>query len=269
MTSSSILDRIVETKREEVSALRPWAAGLRSAAADAAPPIDLAERLREGAEVSLIAEVKRRSPGAGEIRPDLLAAGLAVQYLEAGAAAVSILTDETWFGGTLDDLRRVREAVDLPLLRKDFVMDPVQVDQARSAGADAVLLIVAILEDPLLAELRAQVEEGGMTALVEVHTEDELGRALDAGATLVGVNNRDLRVFETRLEVTLELIPLLPAEVLVVSESGIRSADDVERLGGAGVDAVLVGESLLRAADPGEAARELTGHRRGRRGEGT
>lgn len=265
----SILQRIIETKRDEVSSLRPWAAGFRAAAADTPPPLDLSSAIRGGDAVSLLAEVKRRSPGAGEIRPGLNAAGMAVTYRDAGAAAVSVLTDGKYFGGSLDDLRSVREAVDLPLLRKDFVVDPVQVDEARSAGADAVLLIVAVLDETLLADLRSQVEESGMTALVEVHTPEELERAIEAGATVVGINNRDLRIFETSLDVTLDLLPEVPPGVVVVSESGIRDAEDVDRLGKAGVDAVLVGEALLLAPDPGAAARGLVGRPRGERDRGT
>ncbi|MDX1566726.1 MAG: indole-3-glycerol phosphate synthase TrpC [Longimicrobiales bacterium] len=266
----SILDEIVASKRSEVARLREWKGAVEARLASAPEPRDFAGALRrdgkegggDGGEVAVIAEVKRRSPGAGDIRPGLNPAGLALMYQEGGASAVSVLTDEEYFGGSLDDLRAVRERVDLPVLRKDFVIDPVQVTEARGGGADCVLLIVRILDDDLLAGLLEKAGELGMAALVEVHDETELQRALDAGAEVVGVNNRDLSTFETRLEVTLEMVHRIPPDVVLVSESGIRTGDDVARLGEAGVDAVLVGESLLRQPDPGAAVRELAGHAR-------
>ena len=210
--------------------------------------------------VSVIAEVKRRSPGAGPIRPDLEPARLASRYQAGGAAALSVLTDRDYFGGSLDDLRGARAAVDLPVLRKDFVIDPLQVLEARAAGSDAVLLIVRILDDARLAEMLGMAESLGMSALVEAHDSTELHRALKAGAQIVGINNRDLSTFTSRIDVTLELLPEVPDEVLVVSESGIRSGDDVARLGRVGVDAVLVGEWLLGHDDPADGVRELAAH---------
>ena len=264
---SSILDAIVETKREEVARLRGWASAFRARARDAPEPRDFAGAIRGTDTVSLMTEVKRRSPGAGIIREGLNAAGLAASYREAGAAAVSVLTDREYFDGSLEDLRAVREAVDIPVLRKDFVLDEVQVHEARAAGADAILLIVRILDDGRLRDLREAAEALGMAALTEVHGLAELGRALDSGASLVGINNRDLGTFETRLEVTLELLPGIPPGVTVVSESGIRTPGDVDRLGAAGVHAVLVGESLLRAPDPGAAAAELARRERVDKGD--
>ncbi len=258
----NILDEIVATKREEVGRLGSWAGALEARLDDAPPARDFAAALRRDGEVAVIAEVKRRSPGAGEIRPGLNPAGLALSYEEGGAAAISVLTDREYFDGSLDDLRAVRERVEVPVLRKDFVIDELQVVEARGAGADAVLLIVRILDDDALRRLRKKAEELGMTALVEVHGEDELARALDAGARIVGVNNRDLSTFETRLEVTESLAPKVPADVVLVSESGIGTADDVDRVGRAGADAVLVGQSLLEQADPGVAVSELAGRSR-------
>ncbi len=209
--------------------------------------------------VSLIAEVKRRSPGAGPIRPNLDPAGLAEEYLVAGASALSVLTDREYFGGSLADLLAVRSAVSIPVLRKDFLLSNVQILEARSSGADAVLLIVGILGDSPLTELRLQAEELGMTALVEVHDANEMARALDSGASVIGINNRDLRGFTVSLETTIGLRDSVPDSVILVSESGIRTRSDVEVLARAGVDAVLVGEALLRAPVPGKMVSELSG----------
>jgi indole-3-glycerol phosphate synthase len=261
-----ILRRIVETKKDEVERLLAGREdALRKDAAEAPPARDFGRALRRDGEVAVIAEVKRRSPGAGEIRPGLVPAEVAGAYQEAGASAVSVLTDADYFGGGLDDLRAVRAAVSLPALRKDFTIDVRQLWEARAAGADAVLLIVRILDDPTLAALHREAVALGMSALVEVHDGDEMERALGAGATVIGINNRDLGTFRTRLDVTFDLLPAVPASVLVVSESGIRNGTDVARLGEGGVDAVLVGESLLRAEEPGAAAAALTGHPRASR----
>ena len=249
------------TKRQEVAALRPRARELASAAASAEAPRDFRGALVTPA-VAVIAEVKRRSPGAGEIRPGLDPGALALEYQEAGAAALSVLTDARYFGGSLEDLRAARAASSLPALRKDFIIDPLQVLEARAAGADAILLIVRILEDEPLRDLRVQAESLGMTALVEVHTPRELDRALASGAEVVGVNNRDLATFTTDLAVTESLLEALPRSGVLVSESGIRTGEDVARLGRAGVHAVLVGESLLRAPVPGDRVRALAGHPR-------
>ena len=254
---ADILARIVTTKRGEIAALRPRADEFRSRARDAPPTRDFASALGGHARVRVIAEVKRRSPGAGDIRPDLDPAALARSYADHGAAALSVLTDGQYFGGALADLAAARGATDLPALRKDFTLDPVQIDEARAAGADAVLLIVRILDDPLLEELLGHARERRLAALVEVHDGEELERALAAGARIVGINNRDLATFRTDLAVTEGLLDRLPPGTVVVSESGVRTGTDVERLGAAGVDAVLVGESILRAPDPGAKVAEL------------
>lgn len=237
---------------------------LRARSADQEPARGFAGALRRDA-VAVISEVKRRSPGAGEIRPDLDPAALASTYETAGASALSVLTDRDYFGGSLDDLRAAREAVSLPALRKDFTIDAAQVVEARAHGADAILLIVRILDDVRLRELREEAEELGMDVLVEVHDAEELERARASGARIIGINNRDLSTFRTDLAVSERLVARLPTDVVTVSESGIRSGDEVARLGRAGIHAVLVGETLLRADDPGEAVRELAGHRRSER----
>jgi indole-3-glycerol phosphate synthase len=269
VTEQSIHDRlahIVKVKREEVARLRLREAEVRARAADARPVRPFAEALRDGRTVRLLAEIKRRSPSAGPIREGADAEEVARAYEAGGAAALSVLTDERFFGGDLAALERVGGAVELPLLRKDFTIDAAQVWEARAAGADAILLIVRILEDALLEELHGLGSELGMSVLVEVHDEDELARALATGARLVGINNRDLRTFETDLGLSLALGPGVPPEVTLVAESGIRTGADVARLGAAGFDAVLVGESLMRQPDIEAAAAALVGHvRSGRR----
>ncbi len=255
---ADVLERIVATKRDEVAALRGQALALRQACADAPPVRSFGAALRRQGEVSLIAEVKRRSPGAGPIRPELDASRLARGYQDAGASAVSVLTDGPWFGGTLADLTVARAAIGLPVLRKDFTLVEEQVLEARAAGADAVLLIVRILDDARLRGLRELAESLGMSALVEAHGRAELERALGSGARVLGINNRDLTTFRTTVETTFAMLHLVPADAVVVSESGIRTADDVDRLGRRGVHAVLVGEALLRDPDPAAAARALS-----------
>lgn len=262
---AGILDRIVETKRREVEALRPLAAQLRSAAEAGGPTRPFAATLRRETEVALIAEIKRRSPSAGWIRPDVSVEDAAARYAEAGAAAVSVLTDIEYFGGALSDLRVARSGVEVPVLRKDFLIDPVQLWEARVAGADAVLLIARILDDAQLDELSALAGELGMDVLLEVHTADELERALRVDAAVIGINNRDLDTFITDLAVVIGLADRVPTDRVLVAESGIRTAADVDRLGEAGVDAILVGESLMRSPDLVEAAASLAGRpRRGR-----
>jgi indole-3-glycerol phosphate synthase len=252
-----ILADIVRTKTAELAELRPRAKALERAAADAPSSRDFGSALTVPSRVALIAECKRRSPGAGSIRPDLDPGSLTVAYARAGAAALSVLTDRDYFSGSLEDLATARFATPLPVLRKDFTIDPLHVIEARAAGADAVLLIVRILSDRMLASLHAEAEALGMAVLVEVHDREELARALDVDAEIIGINNRDLATFRTDLATTVELLDEIPDDVLVVSESGIRAREDVVRLGDAGVDAILVGETLLRAPDPEEAARSL------------
>ena len=260
--STSILERIVRTKRDEVREAAPRLAEYRDIARQADAPRGFAAALRRPDEVRLLAEVKRRSPSAGDIRAGADPVEVARAYVAGGAAALSVLTDRDYFGGDLQFLRAVRAAVPVPVIRKDFLIDPVQVWEARAAGADAVLLIVRILEQPLLAELHALARELGMDALVEAHTAEELERALDAGAILVGVNNRDLDTFVTDLDLCVRLASRVPPDVTYVGESGIRTADDVDRLGGAGIDAILVGESLMRQPDLQAAASALVGRPR-------
>lgn len=252
-----ILAEIVRTKAAELPGLRARAHALEEDAAAAPAAQDFRGALSGRDRVALIAECKRRSPGAGAIRPDLDPAPLAGTYAAAGARALSVLTDQTYFGGTTDDLRAARSAVQLPVLRKDFTLDPLHVVEARAAGADAVLLIVRILGDPALRRLHEEATRRGMAVLVEVHDRSELHRAVDLGADIIGINNRDLSTFRTDLGTTLELLDDVPDGVTVVSESGIRNAGDVDRLGDAGVDAILVGETLLRAEDTAAITREL------------
>ena len=215
--------------------------------------------------MAIIAEVKRRSPGAGPIREDLDAAGLSAEYARSGAAAISVLTDRDYFGGSLDDLRRARASARRPVLRKDFLVDPLQLAESRGAGADAVLLIARILEDPLMEELLSGARELGMAALVEAHHGAEVERALRAGADIVGINNRDLSTFRSSIAVTLELIRDIPADVVVISESGLATRQDLAAVGAVGADAVLMGEALLRSSRPGEAVAALAGVARGPR----
>jgi indole-3-glycerol phosphate synthase len=257
-----ILQRIVETKRSEVEALKRSLSGLRDRAEDAPPPRDFIGSLRGGNSVAVIAEIKRRSPGAGEIRPDLDPLLLGPTYESGGAAALSVLTDEEYFGGSLGDLAGVRGLVEIPVLRKDFVIDESQVYESRGAGADAILLIVRILDDDRLRALRTLAEELGMSVLVEAHDGAEVERGLEAGAALLGINNRNLQTFETRIDTTLSLAARVPPSVVLVSESGIHTAADVCSIGEKGVDAVLVGESLLRQEDPGVGVNALVGRGR-------
>lgn len=207
--------------------------------------------------INVIAEFKRRSPSRGVIREDLHHVKAAQAYEVGGAAALSVLTDEEFFGGRLDDLQEARSATLLPTLRKDFIVDPYQVWESWIAGTDAVLLIVAALSDAELKSLFVTTGQAAIDALVEVHDLAELKRALEAGARIVGVNNRDLRTMEVRLETSLELAPQIPDDVIAVSESGIRSGAEVRRLRDAGFDAFLVGERLMEAPDPGAALEAL------------
>jgi len=252
-----ILTEIVRSKAAEVAELRPRAKDLERAAATATAARDFRAAIAPRDHVSLIAECKRRSPGAGAIRPDLDPADLARGYERAGAAALSVLTDREYFGGSLADLSAARAATKLPVLRKDFTLDRLQLLEARAVGADAVLLIVRILSDAALMSLHAEAKTLGLSVLVEVHDRAELGRALDVGADIIGINNRDLATFRTDLATTFDLLEDVPEDVLVVSESGIRGPHDAAFLGDGGVDAILVGETLLRAPDPQAMARSL------------
>jgi len=262
-----ILAEIVRAKRASLEHLRARRHDLERRAASGGPPArDLAGALAGGSRVALIAECKRRSPGAGDIRPDLDPGMLARTYEASGARALSVLTDERWFGGSLDDLATARAATTIPILRKDFTLDPLHVLEARAAGADAILLIARILADEELGSLLRLARELGMAALLEAHDSVEVARALGVGARIVGVNNRDLATFTTDLDTTIRLLEGIPRDVVVVSESGIRNRADVARLAAVGVDAVLVGETLLRAGDPASAVAGLSSVPRGRRG---
>jgi indole-3-glycerol phosphate synthase len=255
-----ILDEIVSHKKGELRKTRDSRplADLRARARGSAPAP--AFELRRKGEVSVIAEVKRASPVKGVLRERLDPAELALQYKEGGAAAISVLTDAQFFKGSVEDLRIARDAAGLPVLRKDFVIDEYQLWEARVLRASAALLIVRILDQAQLRDYLALCrEELRIAALVEVHSEKELERALDAGSTLVGINNRDLDTFQVTLETTARLRPLLPKETVVVSESGIGKREDLELLRAMGADAALIGEELVRAADPVAKLKELRG----------
>ncbi len=254
-----IIDEILDETKRTVGycRLRLSLADLEKQAAASPAPRSLGEALRSATGMACIAEFKRRSPSKGFIQRDADVSVVLPVYQAAGATAASVLTDTPFFSGSLDDLRRARAVSQLPLLRKDFIIDPYQVAEARAAGADAVLLIVAALHDQDLCELIAEVHRWGMEALVETHDQGEVERALAAGARIVGVNHRDLRTFEMNMDLAANMRPLIPADRLVVAESGIRNADDVRRLRAAGIDAILVGETLMAAPDPAAALREL------------
>jgi indole-3-glycerol phosphate synthase len=257
--AGGVLDAILAKTRERVAAekvRRPLDASHR-AVLEAPVVRPFAAALGRDGRLNVVAEHKRRSPSRGAIREDLAPADVARRYEAAGAAALSVLTDEAFFGGRLGHLEEARAATGLPALRKDFVLDPWQVWEARASGADAVLLIVAALDDEALAGLLGAARQAGIDALVEVHDRDELDRALAAGAGLVGVNSRDLRTLAVSLETALALAPAIPDDVVAVAESGIGTGQDVRRLRQAGFDAFLVGEHLMSAPDPGEALRRL------------
>jgi indole-3-glycerol phosphate synthase len=258
---SDILQEIVATKRGEIAAARGRLpeSELERRASAMPPTRDFRGALLRGPGVGVIAEVKKASPSAGVIRADFDPVAIARAYERGGAACVSVLTDRPYFQGSLDDLWAVRAAIGLPVLRKDFILERYQLLEARCAGADAVLLIAEILPGEKLARLHREAKELGLQALVELYDRENLPRVLAAGATLVGVNNRDLRTFVTSLAHTLEVAAAVPAGVCLVSESGIRDRADVEKLLAAGVRAVLVGETLMRSTDPGAAVAALRG----------
>jgi indole-3-glycerol phosphate synthase len=259
--SETVLDRIVATKRREIASCRERTpeATLERRLADAPPVRDFFAALSLPGPIRLIAEVKKASPSAGVIRADFDPVAIAKTYERHGAACVSVLTDEQYFQGSLDYLTAIRGAIAPPVLRKDFILDRYQLLEARAAGADAVLLIAECLDDCQLRSLHNAAIELGMTPLVELYEPNNLPRVIAAGATLVGVNNRNLHSFEVSLEHTLRLRDAIPDECVLVSESGIKTHADVERLEAAGVDAILVGESLMREADIGLAVDRLLG----------
>ena len=261
--NGTILDQIVATKRREIEVARAARSEedlRRQVARHAPPPLDFLAAMRGPGAIRLIAEVKKASPSAGVIRQAFDPVEIAATYQAHGAAAISVLTDAEFFQGSLEYLRSVRAAVGLPLLRKDFILDPYQLLEARAAGADAILLISECLDPSSLKRLLQQATDLGLTSLVESYEADNVQRAIDAGALLLGINNRDLRTFEVDLERTLRIREQVPRTHGLVSESGIRSRHDVERLEAAGVDAILVGERLMREEDIGRAVDTLLGH---------
>ncbi len=254
----SVLDSIVEGVQADVAAREQVTdfATIKAAALAAPPARDVVAAL-QAPGIAVIAEVKRASPSRGALADIAEPAELARQYADGGARVISVLTEQRRFGGSLADLDAVRAAVDIPVLRKDFVVGPYQVHEARAHGADLVLLIVAMLEQKVLAALVDRVESLGMTALVEVHTEAEADRALQAGAKVIGVNARDLRTLQVDRDVFARIAPGLPSSVLKIAESGVRGTADLLAYAGAGADAVLVGEGLVTSGDPRSAVSEL------------
>jgi indole-3-glycerol phosphate synthase len=256
----TILDQIVADKRKEISAAK---AQINEAMLERQLPSDspassrLGKALQRSGFVKVIAEIKRQSPAAGMIRKDANPVNIARTYAEAGAACISVLTDGPHFGGSLDDLRAVRSAVTTPVLRKDFILERYQLLEARLAGADAVLLIAEILDDATLKKLLRETHDLGLDALVECYESTNLLRIVNAGAKVIGINNRDLHTFAVRLEQTLELAPQVPSDCTLVSESGIKSRGDVERLAQAGVKAILIGETLMRSSNVEQTLAEL------------
>jgi indole-3-glycerol phosphate synthase len=257
----TILDKIRATKRGEIERARSAVPEfeLRVRLRDAPPVRDFFMPLAAGGPIKLIAEVKKASPSAGVIRADFDPVSIARTYEAHGATCISVLTDESYFQGRIEYLTQIRSAVGLPVLRKDFILDSYQLFEARAAGADAVLLIAECLDDCNLRKLFNEACELGMTPLVELYQPENLQRVFDAGATLIGVNNRDLHTFAVDLEHTIRMRELVPDQCVLVGESGIKTHGDVQRLKAAGVDAILVGESLMREPDIGAAVDRLLG----------
>lgn len=254
-----ILDAIIENKKIEVekSKGRRSIESLISGIGNMRPPRDFYKAIDPGARLRIIAEIKKASPSKGVLREEFDPEKIALGYAKSGASALSILTDEKFFMGSLEYLSAAREAVAIPLLRKDFIIDPYQVYESRLYGADALLLIVSALGQDSLAELLALTRSLGMSAVVEVHDEIELGRALDAGSGIIGINNRDLRTFEVDLNVSARLARMLPGGVIAIAESGISSGADIKRLRAEGVHVFLIGETFMKAPDPGAELKNL------------
>jgi len=256
-----ILEKIIEVKRREVvvrKAAKPLA-DLEKMIAGRPPARDFKAALAAAAGCAIIAEVKRRSPSRGLLRADFDPIRIALEYESHGAAAVSVLTDETFFGGSDADLSVVGSAVTLPVLRKEFIIDPYQVYETRAIGADALLLIAAILTEGQLREYRDLAASLGLAALVEIRDREELEKALSTGAEIIGINNRDLKTFQTDLQTTVALAPLIPKDRIAVSESGIRNRQDIDTLTKAGIRAFLIGETLIAAPEIGPKLKELLG----------
>ncbi len=257
--SKNILERIVEARRESVAHRKrvlPEAALRIAVEKKVAPPRDFPSTLT-GPGIRIIAELKKASPSRGVIRPDFVPALLAADCEQAGAAALSVLTEEDFFSGSLADLKEASRATKIPILRKDFILDSWQVWETRAAGADTFLLIAAVLDDKAFRELLALGRSLKMEPLVEVHSREELERVLSAGAQIIGVNNRDLQDFSVHLKTSLDLVQEIPQDCIAVSESGLRSREDLVRLSEAGFDAFLIGERLMQQDDPGQALRTL------------
>lgn len=252
-----VLDRIIENKRAELSQKKRFNTDWEPQIGALPPPRDLHAALAAKPGPRVIAEVKKASPSKGVIRRDFDPVKIATSYEAGGASAISVLTDEKFFQGHPGYLAMVKEAVKLPVLRKDFLIDPWQVYESRAIGADAILLIVAVLSGSQLSEYLEIAHQLGMQALVECHDRAELEVALGTSARIIGINNRDLRSFEVSLQTTLEMVPLIPDDRLLVSESGIHTREDIEALAEHSVAAVLIGEALMSAPDPGEKLREF------------
>jgi indole-3-glycerol phosphate synthase len=258
MSSATVLDSIIEGVRADVAAREAVVsfAEIKAAAKAVPPPLDVLAALREPG-IGVIAEVKRASPSAGQLAPISEPDKLARAYEDGGARIISVLTEERHFRGSLDDLDAVRAAVSVPVLRKDFVVGPYQIHEARAHGADMLLLIVAALDQPTLVSMLERTESLGMTALVEVHTEEEADRALTAGARVIGVNARDLKTLKVDRNCFARIAPGLPTDVIRIAESGVRGTADLLAYAGAGADAVLVGEGLVASGDPRAAVADL------------
>ena len=259
---SDILDKIVAVKREEVAAAlaKNSLAAVRADAESRVLTRDFEGALRAkiaAGQAAVIAEIKKASPSKGVLRAEFIPADIAQSYAEYGAACLSVLTDKQFFQGSIDFLKQARASCDLPVLRKDFMIDVYQVYESRAMGADAILLIAACLDDAQMADMEAVARSLDMAVLVEVHDREELSRALKLKTSLVGINNRNLKTFEVSLQTTLDMLPDVPADRLLVTESGIQTADDVKRMRDAKVNAFLVGEAFMRAAEPGEALAQL------------
>ncbi len=261
----SILNKIIDNKRSELEKIMTpkWVEEVERAAKFGAKPIDLAEVLREARKPAIIAEIKKSSPSKGKIKSDVYVGALAAAYEAAGASGVSVLTDSEFFGGSMEDLKEAKWATKIPALRKDFIIKVFQIHEARAAGADSVLLIVAALEDHQLKSLYKESLELGMTPLIEVHNEAELERALELNPRLLGINNRDLATLEIDLNTSVRLRKKIPESTVVVAESGVNTRADIDYLMAGGLDCFLVGSSLMASDDPAIKLRELLGKGRG------
>lgn len=258
MNPANVLTKIIAHKKTEVAARKEQVSEemLRQNMQWAQPPLSLADALN-GEGLSVIAEIKKASPSAGVIREHFDPLHIARSYMQAGANALSVLTDEKFFQGSLNYIEQIRPLVNIPILRKDFIIAPYQILEARAAGADALLLIVAALEKSVLRNLLETTHEVGMEALVEVHSEAEMETALGAGAEIIGINNRDLETFKIDLATTEQLAPLAPEGTVIVGESGLHTVEDIQRMIAAGVHAVLVGTLFMQHPEPGAALQEF------------